>query len=136
MKRVCQKTDLLLSIVEFVCSLHSRVKDGLRGPQLDLYQAHVDPEESRSSQRLGVLIFASDVLLQTDTEGLRHAIRQQTCSWKLSENLLDLLRSTHRARALHQAPAGLHVALLKAHRQQAAQALKLPKQNCSLQLQV
>lgn len=116
MKRVSQKTDLLLSIVEFVCSLHSWVEDGLRGPQLDLYQAHVDPEASRTSQRLGVLTFALDVLLQTGTESLHYAVGQQTWSWKVSENHLDLLCSTSRVRVLQQAPAVLQVAPLKDHR--------------------
>lgn len=75
---LCQEstTDLLLSIVQFVGSLYSWVKDGLRCPHFDLQQAHVDPEHSRASQWIGALDFALDILLQAGKAGFHQAIRE------------------------------------------------------------
>lgn len=128
--------DLLLSVVEFVGSLHSRVKDGLWCPHFDLQQAHVDPEHSRMGQLVGALDFALYVLLQAGDTGLYQAIREQIGRKEVSEDSLDLLGSYQRVRVLHQALTALHVALLQAGRQQVSHALKLPTQDGTLEPKV
>lgn len=136
-QNVCEFSDLLLGVVEFVGPLHCWVKDGLWSPHLDLHQAHVDPEHSGLDQLVGAAMHPTLYeLLEAGDARLQQAVGQQAGRQEVPEDSLDLLGSDDRVGVLHQALAALHVALLQARGQQVGHALQLPTQDGALEPQV